>query len=157
MVPDKTKLKYYSNIMPSLQKVCNEKTAGGTFHDELFNYDEATIFNDFSRQMLIHKINPEKVTIPKIRNKIYSLLKYLATGDETLGEEFDKVIEAKIQSTGNFTKMYEDTQTQIPSKSKPKKIKSEVKPKEAKKKEIKVRAKEAEKKRRGPKTTNSES
>jgi len=40
----------------------------------------------------------------------------------------------------------EDQQSSIPSKTKPKKIKSEVKPKEAKKKEIKIKPKEANKK-----------
>jgi len=43
-------------------------------------------------------------------------------------------------------KVSEDQQSPIPSKSKPKKIKSEVKPKEAKKKEIKIKPKEAKKK-----------
>jgi len=44
-------------------------------------------------------------------------------------------------------KVSEDQQSPIPSKGKPKKIKSEVKPKEAKKKEIKVKPKEAKKKK----------
>ena len=43
-------------------------------------------------------------------------------------------------------KVSEDQQPSIPSKSKPKKIKSEIKPKEAKKKEIKIKPKEAKKK-----------
>ncbi len=43
-------------------------------------------------------------------------------------------------------KASEDQQSPIPSKSKPKKIKSGIKPKEAKKKEIKVKPKEAKKK-----------
>ena len=40
----------------------------------------------------------------------------------------------------------EDQQLPLPSKSKPKKIKSEIKPKEAKKKEVKIKPKEAKKK-----------
>jgi len=43
-------------------------------------------------------------------------------------------------------KTSEEQQSSIPSKSKPKKIKSEIKPKEAKKKEIKIKPKEAKKK-----------
>ena len=43
-------------------------------------------------------------------------------------------------------KASEDQQPPLPSKSKPKKIKSEIKPKEAKKKEIKIKPKEAKKK-----------
>jgi len=43
-------------------------------------------------------------------------------------------------------KVSEDQQSPIPSKSKPKKIKSEIKPKEAKKKEIKIKPKEARRK-----------
>jgi hypothetical protein len=55
-------------------------------------------------------------------------------------------IKDKLAKLREKLKTTEEQQSSIPSKSKPKKIKSEIKPKEAKKKEIKVKPKEAKKK-----------
>ena len=55
-------------------------------------------------------------------------------------------IKDKLAKLREKLKTSEDQQSPIPSKSKPKKIKSEIKPKEAKKKEIKIKPKEAKKK-----------
>jgi len=55
-------------------------------------------------------------------------------------------IKERLAKLREKLKTTEDQQSQIPSKSKPKKIKSVVKPKEAKKKEIKIKPKEAKKK-----------
>jgi len=54
-------------------------------------------------------------------------------------------IKDKLAKIREIIKASEDQQSPIPSKSKPKKIKSEIKPKEAKKNEIKIKPKEVKK------------
>ena len=67
--------------------------------------------------------------------------------DET-GKQDKKInrIKDRLAKLREKLKTSEEQQSPIPSKSKPKKIKSEIKPKEAKKKEIKIKPKEAKKK-----------